>query len=101
MDIEHEKGISGKDYYYSDEGLLKDYREVYMQKAMRVVELSHQIVGSSALSRLRHARKSPPPAGFLCPPARAPGRRIDARRLKTSPVPPMFGNEVSNSPGPT
>ena len=49
MDIEHEKGISGKDYYYSDEGLLKDYREVYMQKAMRVVELSHQIVGSSAL----------------------------------------------------
>ena len=27
----------------------QDYREVYMQKAMRVVELSHQIVGSSAL----------------------------------------------------
>ena len=48
MDIEHEKGITGKDYYYSDDGLLKDYREVYMQKAMRVVELSHQIVGSSA-----------------------------------------------------
>lgn len=49
MDIEHEKGISGKDYYFSQDGLLKDYREVYMQKAMRVVELSHQIVGSSAL----------------------------------------------------
>ncbi len=49
MDIEHQKGISGKDYYYSQEGLLKDYREVYMKKAMRVVELSHQIVGSSAL----------------------------------------------------
>ncbi len=48
IEIEHENGISGKDYYYSDEGLLKDYREVYMQKAMRVVELSHQIVGSSA-----------------------------------------------------
>lgn len=48
IDIEQEKGITGKDYYYSDEGLLKDYREVYMQKAMRVVELSHQIVGSSA-----------------------------------------------------
>ena len=37
---------SGKDYYYSQEGLLKDYRQVYMEKAMRVVELSHQIVGS-------------------------------------------------------
>lgn len=48
MDIEHDSGITGKDYYYSDEGLLSDYREVYMQKAMRVVELSHQIVGSSA-----------------------------------------------------
>ena len=48
IDIEQEKGITGKDYYYSDEGLLKDYREVYMQKARRVVELSHQIVGSSA-----------------------------------------------------
>lgn len=49
IDIEHQNGISGKDYYYSQEGLLKDYREVYMQKAMRVVELSHKIVGSSAL----------------------------------------------------
>jgi hypothetical protein len=48
MDVEHEKGITGKDYYYSDDGLLKDYREIYMQKAMRVVELSHKIVGSSA-----------------------------------------------------
>lgn len=49
IDVEHQKGISGKDYYYSHDGLLKDYREVYMQKAMRVVELSHKIVGSSAL----------------------------------------------------
>lgn len=49
IDIEHQNGISGKDYYYSQEGLLKDYREVYMQKAMRVVELSHKIVGSSPL----------------------------------------------------
>ncbi|MCG6968021.1 MAG: hypothetical protein LJE59_16095 [Chromatiaceae bacterium] len=48
IDMEHKSGISGKDYYYSQEGLLKDYREIYMQKAMRVVELSHQIVGSSA-----------------------------------------------------
>ena len=48
IDVEHQNGISGKDYYYSQDGLLKDYRELYMQKAMRVVELSHQIVGSTA-----------------------------------------------------
>jgi len=48
IDLEHQNGITGKEYYYSQDGLLKDYREVYMQKAMRVVELSHQIVGSSA-----------------------------------------------------
>ena len=46
MDIEHEKGVTGKDYFASTEGLLKDYRQVYAEKAMRVVELSHQIVGS-------------------------------------------------------
>ncbi len=49
IEFEHANGISGKDYYYSQDGLLKDYREVYMQKAMRVVELSHKIVGSSPL----------------------------------------------------
>jgi len=48
IDREHDGGISGKDYYYSQEGLLKDYRQTYMEKAMRVVELSHQIVGSKA-----------------------------------------------------
>lgn len=48
IDIEHANGISSKDYYSSQDGLLKDYREIYMQKAMRVVELSHKIVGSSA-----------------------------------------------------
>jgi len=47
IDREHDGGISGKDYY-SQDGLLKDYRQVYMEKAMRVVELSHQIVGSKA-----------------------------------------------------
>jgi len=46
IDIEHKDGISGKSYYHSQDGLLKDYREVYSEKAMRVVELSHQIVGS-------------------------------------------------------
>jgi len=46
IEREHDGGISGKDYYYSQEGLLKDYREVYMEKAMRLVDISHQIVGS-------------------------------------------------------
>lgn len=49
IDHEHAHGITGKDYYYSQEGLLKDYRQNYMEKAMKVVELSHKIVGSSAL----------------------------------------------------
>jgi hypothetical protein len=49
IDIEHADRITGKDYNYSQDVLLKDYREIYMQKAMRVVELSHEIVGSSAL----------------------------------------------------
>ena len=46
IEREHNGGISGKDYWASDEELLKDYRQKYMEKAMRVVELSHQIVGS-------------------------------------------------------
>ena len=46
VEFEHANGVSGKDYYYSQDGLLKDYRQLYMEKAMRVVELSHQIVGS-------------------------------------------------------
>ncbi len=46
IEREHNGGISGKDYWASKDGLLKDYRQVYMEKAMRVVELSHQIVGS-------------------------------------------------------
>jgi len=48
IDYEHANGISGKDYYYSQDGLLKDYRQSYMEKAMKVVDLSHKIVGSSA-----------------------------------------------------
>jgi len=47
IDFEHENGISGKDYYYSQDGLLKDYREKYMEMAMKVVDISHEIVGSS------------------------------------------------------
>jgi hypothetical protein len=47
IDFEHQNGISGKDYYYSQEGLLKDYRQEYRDMAMKVVDLAHQIVGST------------------------------------------------------
>ncbi len=47
IEYEHDNGISGKDYYYSQDGLLKDYRQKYMDMAMKVVDLSHEIVGSS------------------------------------------------------
>lgn len=47
IDYEHDNGISGKDYYYSQDGLLADYRQKYMDMAMKVVDLSHEIVGSS------------------------------------------------------
>ena len=47
IELEHEKGISGKDYYASKEGLLATYRQEYMDMANRVVDLAHEIVGSA------------------------------------------------------
>jgi len=44
---EHEHGVTGKDYWASGEGLLADYRQEYMDMANRVVDLAHEIVGSS------------------------------------------------------
>jgi enoyl reductase-like protein len=44
---EHEHGVTGKDYWASSEGLLADYRQEYADMATRVVDLAHQIVGSS------------------------------------------------------
>jgi hypothetical protein len=44
---EHEHGISGKDYWASSEGLLAGYRQEYMELANRVVDIAHEIVGSS------------------------------------------------------
>jgi hypothetical protein len=49
VDYEHQNGISGKDYWASEEGLLANYRQEYMDMANRVVDLAHQIVGSSRL----------------------------------------------------
>jgi len=44
---EHEHGITGKDYWASSEGLLVDYRQEYLDMANRVVDIAHEIVGSS------------------------------------------------------
>lgn len=49
IEHEHQNGVSGKDYWASSEGLLADYRHEYAKMANRVVDLAHQIVGSSAL----------------------------------------------------
>lgn len=46
IDLEHEQGITGKDYWASQEGLLKDYRQQYMDMANRVVDIAHELVGS-------------------------------------------------------
>ena len=47
IDYEHAHGITGKDYWASSDGLLSTYRQEYMEMANRVVDLAHQIVGSS------------------------------------------------------
>ena len=44
--LEHEKGITGKDYWASEEGLLKGYRQKYMDMANRVIDIAHELVGS-------------------------------------------------------
>lgn len=44
---EHEHGVTGKDYWASTKGLLVDYRQDYMDMANRVVDIAHEIVGSS------------------------------------------------------
>ncbi|MBK1717442.1 hypothetical protein [Thiocystis violacea] len=49
IEYEHQNGVSGKDYWASSEGMLADYRQEYMDMANRVVDLAHEIVGSSRL----------------------------------------------------
>jgi hypothetical protein len=49
IEYEHEHGVSGKDYWASQEGLLASYRQEYLDMANRVVDLAHEIVGSSRL----------------------------------------------------
>ncbi|SDX60212.1 hypothetical protein SAMN05421644_10786 [Allochromatium warmingii] len=47
IEHEHQNGVSGKDYWASEDGLLANYRQEYMDMANRVVDLAHEIVGSS------------------------------------------------------
>lgn len=47
IDYEHAHGVTGKDYWAPEDGLLVNYRQEYMDLADRVVTLAHQIVGSS------------------------------------------------------
>lgn len=47
IDYEHDHGVTGKDYWASSEGLLADYRQEYMDMANRVVDIAHELVGSS------------------------------------------------------
>lgn len=46
MALEHEQGISPREYFTATDGLLKDYRQVYLEKAKRVAEISSQLVKS-------------------------------------------------------
>jgi hypothetical protein len=47
IEYEHENGVSGKDYWASSDGLLANYRQEYLDMANRVVDIAHEIVGSS------------------------------------------------------
>jgi len=47
IEYEHENGVSGKDYWASSDGLLANYRQEYIDMANRVVDIAHEIVGSS------------------------------------------------------
>ena len=44
---EREGGISPKEYFTATDGMLKDYRSSYMDKAMRVSEISRQLIADT------------------------------------------------------
>jgi hypothetical protein len=47
VEYEHQHGVSGKDYWASSEGLLANYRQEYADMATRVVDIAHELVGST------------------------------------------------------
>jgi hypothetical protein len=49
IEHEHQHGFNGKDYWAASEGLLVNYRQEFTNTANRVVDLAHEIVGSSRI----------------------------------------------------
>jgi hypothetical protein len=47
IELEHKGGISPKEYFTASDGLLKDYRHSYMEKAMRVSEISRALIADT------------------------------------------------------
>jgi len=47
IEHEHAHGVTGKDYWASEDGLLVNFRQEYMDMANRVVDIAHEIVGST------------------------------------------------------
>lgn len=46
IEIEHQKGVTLRDYYTSEDEFLRNYRHEYAAAANRVVDLAHEIKGS-------------------------------------------------------
>ena len=44
IELEHQGGVTPQSYFTASDGLLKDYRHVYMEKAMRVSEIARTLV---------------------------------------------------------
>lgn len=49
IEHEHQHGFSGKEYWAASEGLMVNYRQEFMDTANRVIDLAHEIVGSSRI----------------------------------------------------
>jgi hypothetical protein len=49
IEHEHQHGFSGRDYWAASEGLLVNYRQEFTNTANRVVDLAHEILGSSRI----------------------------------------------------
>ncbi|MCB1875660.1 MAG: hypothetical protein KDH88_06765 [Chromatiales bacterium] len=47
IELEHEKGVSGKDFFTAEEGtFLRQYRDEYQTLADKVINLAHAEAGS-------------------------------------------------------
>lgn len=48
MDMERAGNVTSSEYFTATDGLLKDYRHIYTEKSMRLVAVSHELIGSEA-----------------------------------------------------